>query len=246
MRVLGSREPWSFLTSFRNRDEIASAFIVTGANIASQDLLFEQLGERLQRETDGAFVRIRSGEAPNLKATLKKIIREATKTIEGQADDDLEVSIGKDVCSIHPVFRRECADAGQGRRYLDYDFEALHQYVKAYHCPQVFVAFQDSEGFDSGLLSDIVELFKYGLPSSNHAIRSADISAGPGAIESHLRSFLASLPLLTSSRPGCSSLCANTCTGSSSTWHCRAPSWQRSLRRPLRHPMRRSGLGRCS
>lgn len=50
----------------------------------------------------------------------------------------------------------------QGRRYLDYDLEALHQYVKTYHCPQVFVAFQDSEGFDSGLLSDIIELFRYG------------------------------------------------------------------------------------
>lgn len=88
----------SWLTSSRQRDEITSAFIITGANVASQDLLFDQLGERLREETHGAFVRIRSGEAPNLKATLKKIICEATQTRERQEDDDLEVSVGKDVC----------------------------------------------------------------------------------------------------------------------------------------------------
>lgn len=70
---------------------------MTGSNIASQDLLFEQLGETLQSETKGAFIRLRSGEAPNLKATLKKIIRDVTtKTFEGQ-DDDFDALIAKDV-----------------------------------------------------------------------------------------------------------------------------------------------------
>lgn len=49
---------------------------------------------------------------------------------------------------------------GQGRRYLDYDLEALYTLIRQSDCEHVFVAFQDSEGFDSGLLSDLIRLFK--------------------------------------------------------------------------------------
>lgn len=48
----------------------------------------------------------------------------------------------------------------QGRRYLDYDLEALEAYVKPLKCEHVFVAFQDSEGFESSLLSDLITLFQ--------------------------------------------------------------------------------------
>lgn len=48
----------------------------------------------------------------------------------------------------------------QGRRYLDYDLEALYAFIKPQNCQHVFVAFQDSEGFDSSLLSELIVLFK--------------------------------------------------------------------------------------
>ena len=48
----------------------------------------------------------------------------------------------------------------QGRRYLDYDLEALEASIKFQQCERVFVAFQDSEGFDSSLLSDLIALFQ--------------------------------------------------------------------------------------
>lgn len=51
----------------------------------------------------------------------------------------------------------------QGRRYLDYDLEALEASIKPQKCEHVFVAFQDSEGFDSSLLSDLIVLFQYVL-----------------------------------------------------------------------------------
>lgn len=51
--------------------------------------------------------------------------------------------------------------AGQGRKYLDYDLEALYEHFKPHESKQVIVAFQDSEAFDTGLLSDLVTLFKY-------------------------------------------------------------------------------------
>ena len=48
----------------------------------------------------------------------------------------------------------------KGRRYLDYDLDALYAHVKANGCEHVYVAFQDSEGFDSGLLSELVQLLQ--------------------------------------------------------------------------------------
>ncbi|KAK7423370.1 Origin recognition complex subunit 3 [Neonectria punicea] len=126
-------------------DQVPSAFVITGPNIASQDLLFEQMSETLQRSTPSRFVRLRSSEASTLKATLKKIIRDVTSKIssdEDDEDDDLHVGDGR-----------------EGRRYLDYDLEALHAYIQPQNCEHIFVAFQDSEGFDSSLLSDLIVLF---------------------------------------------------------------------------------------
>lgn len=83
-------------------DKIPAALIVTGPNVASQDLLFLQLAEGLGKEVEGRFVRLRSAEAPNLKATLKKIIRDVTKPVAGNGEE-AEVALGKDVST-------QCAD----------------------------------------------------------------------------------------------------------------------------------------
>ena len=42
--------------------------------------------------------------------------------------------------------------------------EALYALVRQSDCEHVFVAFQDSDGFESGLLSDLILLFKYVYP----------------------------------------------------------------------------------
>ncbi len=82
-----------FLTTIRfggySGDKIPAAFIITGTNIASQNLLFEQLAESLQGSSHSKFVRFRSSEATNLKATLKKIIRDVTnRSVEDEEDED--------------------------------------------------------------------------------------------------------------------------------------------------------------
>ncbi|KAJ4008167.1 Origin recognition complex subunit 3 [Fusarium irregulare] len=128
-------------------DRIPSAFIITGPNIASQDLLFQQLSETLQQTTQSKFVGLRSSEASTLKAALKKIIRDVTAKASDDEDDDLQVGDGR-----------------EGRRYLDYDLEALHAFIKSQNCEHIFVAFQDSEGFDSSLLSDLIILFNSWRP----------------------------------------------------------------------------------
>lgn len=98
------------------RTKIPAALIVTGPNIASQDLLFSQLGESLgegARGGAGRFVRLRSAEAPNLKATLKKVIRDVTRSAaedDGQGED-VELAVGKDVsvtCWVRDFGGHEC------------------------------------------------------------------------------------------------------------------------------------------
>ncbi|KAL7922652.1 origin recognition complex subunit 3 N-terminus domain-containing protein [Trichoderma austrokoningii] len=122
-------------------DKIPSAFIITGPNIASQDLLFEQLSDSLQKSSPSKFIRLRSSEATNLKNALKKIIQDATsKTLVVDGEEDLQLG------------------QGSSRRYLPYDLEALHEFLGHQPHENIFVAFQDSEGFDSGLLSDIITL----------------------------------------------------------------------------------------
>ena len=80
---------------------IPSAFIITGPNIASQDLLFEQLSEALQRPSASKFVRLRSSEATTLKAALKKTIRDATAATSSEDDDEgLQVESGQEVCFV--------------------------------------------------------------------------------------------------------------------------------------------------
>jgi len=135
----------SFLKAAEERDgaKIPAGFIITGPNIASQDLLFEQLAEALCKGGErAACVRLRSTEAPNLKATLKKIIRDASSARDVREGDDADVSVGRD-----------------GRKYLDYDLEALNVSLQMQPSRRVVVAFQDSEAFDNALLTDLIQLF---------------------------------------------------------------------------------------
>jgi origin recognition complex subunit 3 len=120
-------------------DKIPAAYIITGPNTASQRLLFEQLADSLADLARPArFVSVRSEEARDLKGTLKKIVRDATAR---GGDEDEEVAVGRD-----------------GRKYLDYDLEALHAFMKLHGSRRVFVAFQDTEAFDTALLSDLISL----------------------------------------------------------------------------------------
>jgi origin recognition complex subunit 3 len=67
---------------------VPAGFIVTGPSIASQSFLFRQLSERLKTEINGPVVILRSGDASNLKAALKQLIRDATnqRSIDDEED----------------------------------------------------------------------------------------------------------------------------------------------------------------
>lgn len=73
---------------------------MTGTNIASQDLLFEQLSETLQSGSS-RFVRLRSTEAGSLKAVLKRIIRIGTSKATDEEDENDADEKETDVGSMH-------------------------------------------------------------------------------------------------------------------------------------------------
>ncbi|KAK8125129.1 uncharacterized protein PG998_000888 [Apiospora kogelbergensis] len=120
---------------------IPSALIITGANMASQSLLFQQLSDSLQTRAEAKVVSMRSGDASNLKAALRKIILDV---VANSSDSGGEQDLSLD---------------NDGKRYLNYDLEALHSHLIRHPLPHVIVAFQDSEAFETGLLTDLILLF---------------------------------------------------------------------------------------
>lgn len=48
----------------------------------------------------------------------------------------------------------------QDRKYLDYDLAGLYSYIKQLGYSHIFIGFEDSEGFDSALLSELILLLK--------------------------------------------------------------------------------------
>ena len=54
-----------------------------GSNVSSLTRLLARLNEQLAASEEGGVVVLESGDAPNLKTTLKNIIRAAITTTEG-------------------------------------------------------------------------------------------------------------------------------------------------------------------
>ena len=84
--------------SSRLRARVPTGFIVTGTSLSSHSLLFKQLSKRLKTEINGPNVILRSSDAPNLKAILKQLIRNATNQRSGNGDEE-GLSSEQDVCN---------------------------------------------------------------------------------------------------------------------------------------------------
>ncbi|KAK7951417.1 uncharacterized protein PG986_007145 [Apiospora aurea] len=105
------------------------------------ELAFDQLSDSLETRAGAKVVLLRSGDASNLKAALRKIILEVVANPSG-AGEEQDLSLDND-----------------GKRYLNYDLEALRSHLAHHPSPHVIVAFQDSEAFETGLLTDLILLF---------------------------------------------------------------------------------------
>jgi origin recognition complex subunit 3 len=121
--------------------KLPSGMILAGPSIAAHATFFDQLSERVERDTSSRLVLINSTECPNLKTLLKSLIKKSTarKSLDGE-DDEM-------------VSRKR-----KGPKVLDYDLQLLHEWVADNNHPQVVIAFCDSEAFDGNVLSEAVEL----------------------------------------------------------------------------------------
>jgi origin recognition complex subunit 3 len=75
---------------------------VTGPNIASQELLFNQIASRLGSNTSSLVVVLRSLDAPNLKTVLKKLLRDATYQ-KVDSGDEADLPAHQDVSIEHQL-----------------------------------------------------------------------------------------------------------------------------------------------
>jgi origin recognition complex subunit 3 len=60
-------------------------------------MLFNRLSERLKEEINGPVVTMRSGDASNLKAALKQLIRAATNQKSADDEEEEGISFQQDV-----------------------------------------------------------------------------------------------------------------------------------------------------
>ncbi|KAG0133228.1 origin recognition complex subunit 3 N-terminus-domain-containing protein [Tuber indicum] len=121
--------------------KIPTALVLAGPNIASHELLFDQLAQRIRsQDRTGPVVVLTSKDATNLKTILRKLIRDATQQDEGVDDEEEDI-------------------VRKSTKLLNYDLQILQIWCELHKGQKVTVAVQDSEAFDSGILSDLISLF---------------------------------------------------------------------------------------
>ncbi|RAL01531.1 putative origin recognition complex subunit 3 [Aspergillus ibericus CBS 121593] len=119
---------------------IPAALVTVGSNVSSLARLLARLNGQLTTAGDGGAIVLESGDAPNLKTTLKNIIRFAITNTEG-----------------NDGYQSFLTDR-EGPRVLAYDLDLLGDYVRRKGIKKLVVAFRDSEAFDPGLLTDLLSL----------------------------------------------------------------------------------------
>lgn len=126
--------------------DIPTAFISTGAEGGPIEPVIQDLLQHVNRTVHRKFISVPASDGTNLKAVVKSIIRKATSRGEGIDEDD---GAG------------ETSKSRFNGKLLNYDLQILANHVKSFKIRQIAITFQDTEAFDSNLLSDLIELLGY-------------------------------------------------------------------------------------
>ena len=119
---------------------IPTAIISAGPDVVSHQQIVGQLQRQTAESGRRVFVSLAAASATNLKAALKAIIQKATSQNEG-LDEDEEVQTHE-----------------KGPKLLNYDLQILHDYVCDRKVDQVVLSIEDTEAFNSELLSELFEV----------------------------------------------------------------------------------------
>ena len=129
-------------TSSHNAQDgrIPTAIISAGPDAGSHRSIAQQLQRKGAENGRRVFVSLSAPSATNLKAALKAIILKTTSQNEGLDEDE------------------ELHASGKGRKLLNYDLQILQDHVQERKLDQVILSIEDTEAFNSDLLSELIEV----------------------------------------------------------------------------------------
>jgi origin recognition complex subunit 3 len=117
---------------------IPSAFVLAGPDTTSHASFFKQLATRINNNSKQILVSLDASQCPNLKTLLKSLIQKITSQDEEEISDEY------------------------GTRLLDYDLQIAQIWLQDKGKNVMAVAIENSESFQSHLLSEMIDLFRYG------------------------------------------------------------------------------------
>ncbi|MCJ1262646.1 hypothetical protein MMC22_002516 [Lobaria immixta] len=124
----------------KTESKIPTGLIVAGPTINTDAVLFESITDRVKFGERVTVVNLDSAQIPNLKSALKYINRYASNQATDLDDEETT------------------DDGQQGGRHLNYDLQILHRHVQLHSISRVVLSFQDSEAFEGGLLTDLIDV----------------------------------------------------------------------------------------
>ncbi|KAK0285755.1 Origin recognition complex subunit 3 [Friedmanniomyces endolithicus] len=143
---------WQFLEQAvldEQPGRIPTGIILTGADGATGAGISKQVAERIRvGKHRRILLSLSSSSGTNLKALLKTLIVKATSRRIGSSDDD-------ELDDEDDELRNP---RSTGPKLLNYDLQLLQDHVREHRTEQVIITFEDTEAFDSDLLSEIIEL----------------------------------------------------------------------------------------
>ena len=116
-----------------------SGLIVGTPNVTNHTSLTDSITQKIRASEDTVVVSLLSTQLPNLKTALKYVNQQVTSHFGGNADSNWE---------------------GRGQ-YLNFDLQMLYDCIQSQPVRKVVLYFQDCEGLEEALLSDLIDTFRY-------------------------------------------------------------------------------------
>ncbi|KAK4897764.1 Origin recognition complex subunit 3 [Elasticomyces elasticus] len=143
---------WTYLNLALKPDQpssIRTGIILTGADGATEAGISKKIAEKVRvGKHRRILVPLSSSSGGNLKVLLKTLVQKATTRKAGPYDDIEEDDDDDELRTTRT----------KGHKLLNYDLQLLYHHVREHKKEQVIVAVEDTEAFDSDLLSEFIEL----------------------------------------------------------------------------------------
>lgn len=143
------------LISARSSAQLPVGLINAGLASNASGSLYASVSHGFRKQQNHAIFLVHAAECHSLKSALKTIIQRGTASVEIDSEEgDL-----LDMREVHPLpYLTLLLNADQGRRLLNYDLQALHNYASNGRITRCVVFFQNSEALDPQVLAELVDI----------------------------------------------------------------------------------------